>query len=399
MTATPYESDRPIADDVLPESIEEPAVPIGLDRLAPWHSPRKQLVRERQWLALSRRLIQRERGRPGLREPSVANPEVRYLTLPGADYLDVRQLAEVCIRSDCQLTSTGFQSPTEGNRLVARAQLREKSLIDAGYISDKSHTFARQFEDITHANSQSYRDLMARGPFHIVNIDACGSIARPSANHPQRIIDALYRTIELQLEVKTGRWLLFVTADVLPDSISSTTLDLLCNAIFANANRSQDFHRQANSLFDARELDIKKSVAKAAKRVGDRFLRLFSLGIAKWFLALAHQKHWDMKTHRPYCYSTMPRGDETPSMACLAFEFLPPPPGLPDPFGVTNAQPKTQASHEDMSLRAVKAVRELENADSLLRLDEPLRVKMAQSLRCLLREAGYHPAVLEQIGA
>ena len=399
MTAPTDESDRQIADDVLPESITDLAVPVQLDRLAPWHRPRKQLVRERQWLALSRGLIQKERGGPGLPEPSIGKPEVRYLTLPGTDYLDVRQLADVCHELDCRLTSTGFQSGGEGNPLVARAQMREKSLIDAGYINDSSHTYPRRFEEIAHATSSAYRDLRSRGPFHIVNIDACGSIAPPSADHAQRIIDALYRTVELQLELKTGRWLLLVTADAQPDSIAKATLNRLCDAIFSNAEQSEDFRCRAGDLFGTPELDIRTAVERAAQSVGEGFLRLFSLGIAKWLLALAREGQWDMKTHRPYCYSTLPRSDETPSMACLAFEFLPPAPGLSDPLAVTRAQPRSMADREDMSLRAAHLIGQMENADSRLSGDESLRIRMTDNLRRLLGEVPYHPATLEKIGS
>ena len=110
MIRLPDEDDRAIVDDVLPAEIVDLAVPVALDRLLPWHRPRKQLVRENQWINLSRRLIEKERNKPGLRAPGTSLREVRYLTLPGIDYLDVRQLADVCRELDCSLTSTGFQS-------------------------------------------------------------------------------------------------------------------------------------------------------------------------------------------------------------------------------------------------------------------------------------------------
>ena len=69
MIAPPDESDRRIADDVLPEQIDEPAVPVELNELFPWHRPRKQLVREQQWLRFSKQLIEREKGGHGLRNP------------------------------------------------------------------------------------------------------------------------------------------------------------------------------------------------------------------------------------------------------------------------------------------------------------------------------------------
>lgn len=399
MNMVPDELDRPIADEVLPAQIDDLAVPVKLDKLSPWHRPRKQLVREEQWMRLSRRLIEREKGRPGLPSPPNTDPEVRFLTLPGIDYLDVRQLADVCRELGCSLTSTGFQSGGERNPYVARAQLREKSLIDAKHITSRSHTFPRKFEDIVHVDGQLYQDLRARGPFHIVNIDACGSIAAPQADHPNRLIDAVHRIVELQLAFMTGRWLLFVTADVRPDSVARGTIDGLCNAIFANASTNAEFRNRVVSLLAPGEVDIEAAVRTASARPGTTFLQLFSLGLAKWLLHFARPKNWDMKTHHPYCYSTMPGDDNTPSMACLAFEFLPPPPYLPDRFQVVRAEPAPRPEREDTSVRAADKIRGMANADLEIGSDEPLRSRMTESLRMQLAEAGYDSTLLDEIGA
>ena len=392
----PDESDRPIVDEVLPAQIDDLAVPVKLDKLSPWHRPRKQLVREEQWMRLSQQLIERGKGRPGL--PDTA-PEVQFLTLPGIDYLDVRQLADVCRELGCSLTSTGFQSGGEQDPYVARAQFREKSLIDAKHITSQSYTFPRRFEDITSTSSLAYRKLRARGPFHIVNIDACGSIAAPQADHPHRLIDAVYRIVELQLELMTGRWLLFVTADVRPDSVSRETRDRLYDTIFENADTNEVFRNRVVPLLAPGEVDIRAAVRTASARPGITFLQLFSLGLAKWFIHLARDKNWDMRTHQPYCYSTMPGKDNTPSMTCLAFEFLPPSPGLQDRFGVARAEPAPASGREDTSVRAAEKIRDMTNADSKIGSDEPLRNRMVENLRMLLAEVGYNSILLDEIGA
>jgi len=50
----------------------------------PWHHPVKQIVRARQWAALTKRLIEARTD---------ATAKLRYFTLPGPDLLDVRVLA------------------------------------------------------------------------------------------------------------------------------------------------------------------------------------------------------------------------------------------------------------------------------------------------------------------
>ena len=270
------EPDRQIAEDVLPVRPDEPALPLPLDELAPWHRVRKQLVREHQWLHYSKRLIEHQRGRPALPELTGGRPEVRYLTLPGMDYLDVRLLAGLCDSLGCRLTSTGFQAGHEKNPFVARARFRQKSLIDAGYITPHSHTFARRFEEISERNSYAYRELERRAPFHIVNVDACGPIAAPTAAHSRRLVEALHRVVELQLGLMKGRWLLFVTTDVRPDSIAQDTLARLREAIYSNADANADFGQFATPLLDQAASDIRTAADAASRVPGCRFLRLFS---------------------------------------------------------------------------------------------------------------------------
>ena len=395
----PEGTDRQLADEALPAPVDEPAVPVELSQLLPWHTPRKQLVREQQWIHFARRLVEKEKGGPGLPQEGDYHPEVRYLTLPGIDYLDVRQIGEECAKLGCRLTSTGFQSGGEGNRYVARAQLREQSLVDAGLITGKSHTFPRPFEDIVRVGGEAYRELKSRGPFHIVNVDACGSIAAPGADHQNRLIEAVYRIVELQLELKTGRWLLFMTADVRPGSIADDTLRRLCEAIFANADENEEFRNSALPLLNAEVADIRVAAAAASGEAGAKFLRLFGLGMAKWFLHLARSKNWEMQTHHPFCYSTTPKGDTTPSMVCLAFEFLPPPPGLHDRFQVVRAEPASGPRHGDTSIRAAEKISEMANADCRIRTNESLRMRMVERLRSLLEEAGYDQAALADVGA
>ena len=390
------EPGRDIADDVLPEEVEDLAVPVALDALQPWHKPRKQFVRERQWIALARHLIEHERRQGRLAR--IDEPEIHYLTLPGIDYLDVRQLADACNDLGCRLTSTGFQSGKEGNPDVARAQLREKSLIDAGHITGDSHTFAKWFQEISRVGSEAYRELIRRGPFHIVNIDACGSVAAPREDHARRLIDAIFRMVELQLDAPVGRWLLFVTADVRPDSLAEDALDGLCRAIFENLGENGDFRGGASSLFGCDDADVEAAIEVASGNEGLAFLKVFSLGFAKWLLHLARGRQWEVLTHTPYCYSTRPQGDGTPTLACLAFEFRRRA-GLRDPIGIVQAPPAPPGINQDTSVRAADKVAIMENVDRMMEAEPGVRAQMAERLKLLLREAGYHPAVLAAIEA
>ena len=399
MTGEQSTGGRDMVEEILPTRVVEPAVPMELTVLQPWHRPRKQFVRERQWLHYSRLLIKAEKNSPGLPIPPMGNPEVRYLTLPGIDYFDVRLMAQLCHELECCLTSTGFLAGDKTNPALARARLREESLVGAGFITGNSYTFPIQLEEIAAAQGQALRDLRRKGPFHVVNVDACGSMALPAAHHAQRMIDAIYRIVELQLSIKGSRWLLFVTADVRRDSLACETLEGLCQAIVTNAEENADFGDEVLELFGGVKTDVQSVIHEASKSgVGERYLKLFSLGFAKWLLHLASEKGWNINTHSSYCYSTESGASGTPTMACLAFEFLPPRGRLHDRFDVTRvATPISGSGAGDTSVRAAKKVSAMDNLDIRMRSNGSLRGEMALQMKKLLLEAGYHQSVLSEL--
>ena len=396
MIDQPIDSDGEIVEDILPERPDESAVPVELT-IQPWHRPRKQFIREHQWTHYARRLVQREWGKPGLQLPH-GKPELRYLNLPGIDYLDARLIGNVCRELGCQLTATGFIAGGERNPEIARAKMREEALIKSGYLSDRSHTIPRRFEELADVDGQTYQFIKRRGSFHIVNVDACGSIARPTAHHGRRIIDALHRIVTLQFRQHPGAWLLFVTTDAQPESVATKTLDRLWQAVEKNAADDGEFQEVVHAMFEyPGHAPLTKLPASVAKP-GQEFLQLFSLGLGKWILHLANKQRWSMKAHSAYCYSTTPEGDETPTMACLAYEFRPYPPDHEDPFGVVHAglhanQPDDALSQ---SLRIAAKVSEIDNLDAKMR-NEDLRDEMAESTKSLLGEAGYPGELLKQV--
>lgn len=391
-----------LAEDSLPPEPKD-AIPIKLEKLFPWHRPRKQKVREHQWVGLANTLIERLKSQNLLVGRDIAlpdgtrvhqPPEVRYLTLPGLDYLDVRLIGEMCAGKDCSLTSIGFLSDAHEAPLMARARVRETGLIQAGYITDTSITFPRSFESICGTDGGTLKELKRRAPFHVVNIDACGSIAPVKATHSGRMIDAIYRLIELQLSKATHRWLFFLTVDVRSGDMDADTFQALCDAIRENARQSGDFQAGVISFFKPDAGEIDEAIKFAMEKEGRSLLDLFSLGFAKWLLHLAQQKQWSLKLKRSHCYSTRPMDNPEPSMCSLAFEFVPPAAALHDPFGVTRQQPTPGEAPPDPSMQILAATAEIDDLDALLDGDADLSAALNTATHALLSEIGYEAGTL-----
>ena len=397
MTDEPIDTDDQIVEGVLPVRPDEPAIPAPLTFEA-WHRPRKQFIREFQWTYHARRLISNQRGKPGLNSP-LDRPDVRYLNLPGIDYLDTRLIGALCNELRCQLTATGFLAGNERNPQVARAKVREEGLIESGVISDHSHTLPRRLEELADVNGRTYQEIQRRGAFHIVNVDACGSIAPPSSDHSRRLIDAIHRLLEFQFNSHASPWLLFLTTDVRPDSVAKEAVVGLWNAVTQNADRDVTFRRMIADIFSLSGDDQVERLPRSVSDPGTRFLRLFSLGFGKWVLHLAERHRWRVKAHSAYCYSTTEHGNDAPTMACLAYEFRPPPPDHEDPFGVaapSNSAPISAPGQPD-SMRIATKVRGMTNLDIRLAENVELNTEMSHKTKRLLAEAGYPEDVLQQV--
>jgi hypothetical protein len=271
--------------DVLPPVVE-PAVPVRLDRFQPWHKPRKQLVRRNQWCALASRLITTLKA-----QGELTFADFRYLTLPGIDLLDVEMLAQVCSAENLPLTFTGFLAAEEGTPARARAHFRESVLKDRGAVTNRSQLLYHRFEEIAPEKTQASKTLRQRGPFHIVNVDACGPLALHDGK-ATRIIDSIYRIVEYQLSATASPWLLFVTTIVQRDSISDEVLTELTEIILENAARHPDFGATAQSALDATAQELAETLTQAARQDGPDLLKLFSMGLGKWLVLLAEAKGW-----------------------------------------------------------------------------------------------------------
>ncbi len=384
------ELNEDFAEAILPVDVEERAVPIALDTLSPWHKPRKQFIRERQWRRCADILITRLLNRVA---PSIQSGTLNYLTLPGIDYFDVEILGELAKSRGLRLKATGFLSEASRHPVKARSQFREETLINTGLIEDTSITYPYRLEDIASLKSQAYRKTKSRAPFHIINIDACGSIAAPSAQHSARIIDALHRIVELQFRCMRDPWVLYLTTDIGDASLSDDVINALENSIRKNATSSDEFYKGTIACFGMNDGDLESALAGASVDSA-KFVSKFSLGFAKWLLHNADHQDWDLKCLPFFCYSTTPKGDNKVSMPCLAFEFRPRLVVFEDRFGAVKLHNPDPPESPDYSKMALDMTINMQNVDTLLSEDEELRIKFAKKQRALLQKAGYQQIAL-----
>ncbi|WP_156459044.1 hypothetical protein [Rhodanobacter sp. Root480] len=287
----------------------------------PWHRPVKQLVRKEQWAALAVRLVKDSKL-----------SKLRYLTLPGADMFDVRVIAETCAQEGCKVEYLGFDSSRSGERGVdqlaaatanaAQRDTAESVLRQTGLVTDSSITLNDFLEDIAVSGSQACAILRNFGHFDIVNIDACDHLAvEPVGERP-----GLFSAVKEVFSHQRGRhspWLLYVTTRVSPDRLGGPKEEFV-DAIKRNLDLPTDVFR--NAFAEAMGVsadDVEDVVSDGWAIHDDRLLKLFSIGLGKYLLQLAHGHYGDpakVELASCYCYRVH---EGSADMLALAFRITP----------------------------------------------------------------------------
>src|SRR4029077_4445676 len=152
------------ADDIVPINSYEAPLPEPKRTFLPWHSPRKQFVRQYQWCKQISQM---------LNDAPLGSRTLRYLGLPGVDLLDLRYFHEqLCVKRGINLRFLGFnraaqpksKSQTELN--ISLDEVRRLSHVD-----QMSDVIGDDFVGIANTNSLAWEKACTLGPYNVINLD------------------------------------------------------------------------------------------------------------------------------------------------------------------------------------------------------------------------------------
>lgn len=282
----------------------------------PWHKPRKQWIRTRQWGESVKQLIDtlnlRSSGRP-----------LTYLSLPGPDLLDVRAVQPVCEASAVPLRFLGLNSisPDEGD--VETEQALSLSEVRAmPYIDQGSDVAVDRFEHIAKTQSTAYeRIIKNRTSFDVVNIDLCRSFAEraPLENKPN-YYEALFRLLRNQAENRVDDWLFFITTRNNDDMVHTDTMRTFVAAINSLLDHDEDFRNYLFQIGIISEDVIVDGKIELEKLDTASFANSFSLGLGRWVVhtLLDHNPCWKVSMLPLYGYHVAVQ-DRSCDMVSLGF--------------------------------------------------------------------------------
>lgn len=381
----PNEQDR---DEFL-EEIYEPVQPVLEDlrgrEFKPWHKPRKHYLRVHQWCALIRALI---------KELHYTNGSVlRYLGLPGEDFLDIRTLAGVCDRAEVKLRYLGFDVTADlADEYEVNLSKHEISQLE--FVDPQSVLVKERVERIATATSTARHHFERMGPFDVINLDLCDSVA--GAVGIGSYFDALKQTCDLQLRAgRTQPWLLFLATRAIRSQIDAHSKAQLLGCVRRNIADSLDFEAKLLELLSLAKAQVDGEISDSQLLEHKALVNAFCLGLSKWLLGVAMSAQPRVVVRLLPSYSYRIEVPD-PDMLSLAFRFEPLIEARRDGTGLAPDSPDGRAAavlnESELATALLEGVSGILDVDTMLSSDTSLNEKMIDKCGTVLASARYDKA-------
>jgi hypothetical protein len=360
------------------------SAPTHRANFAPWHHPVKQIVRDYQWADLVKRLLNEDR-------PAGRRDRLRYFTLPGADLLDVRVLAEALSTLGTRIEYFGFDSGyddgvADNDDMTGAYLLAESALRQAGSISDGAEILRDKLEDIALAGSHAAERLSQRGVFDVVNIDACNHLGYKPSGRNASIFEALEKLLAHQLKAEEP-WLLFVTTRANVALLGGPATKMQ-TAILKNLEaHDAEFATPLADCIGGKVATLSADMTGCWSAQSIEFLKLFCIGLSKFLLQFYHgQPSLPAKVELASVFAYKVSGAE-PDMLSMAFRITPK--GLkvhPPSAGGATLLPNLELAHAIGIIARTKKIWDLDDA---IANDDAVRADAVSGTEKLLASANY----------
>ena len=352
----------------------------------PWHKPRKHHIRIQLWCAAIRRLI--EDG--GLADGDV----LKYLGMPGEDFLDLRTLGGVCQRAKIKVRYLGLDSTTGAAEFETNLSNHEIAHLDYIY-PERSVLLKGRVEDFANKKSPTYEKAASFSTFDVVNIDLCDSLAGLAGTS---YFDALYNICLQQQAGRTKPWLLFLATRVGREHLDGEVKNKLFNCVVRNIESHDDFGGRLDATLSLTRAAVEADLDASSPLGHWHLVQLFTLALGKWLLEtmLGGQPKVKVSLLESFCYRVSDGepgvSDDLPDMLSLAFLFEPhiSPPVERAGVVAKTASPLPNLSESALAAAFIPGVASLRDVDKLLHEDPDLFKKAKDQAARVLATARYN---------
>ncbi|MER7991791.1 hypothetical protein ABTW80_02465 [Micromonospora chalcea] len=322
-----------------------------------------------------------------IRDLRLSEGELRYLTLPGPDLLDVRHLAlTICTREEVKLKYLGFNTAAlplaDSQTELNSAQFSVNRLAN---VHPDSEVFPGDFRMVGNSRSIPWQRVRRAGPFHAINIDLCGGFA--GVEKPAGIPNyfAAMQALLQNQSHSSEDFVLFITTRMDDDNVDSETLEKLNSIAQAIHDTCEEY---ASEFADAWGLSTKgrpihiRQVASTAEA--------FMLGLTQWIVSRGIRSGLKASVRSFMTYRTGIEPGED-DIVSLAIRFKPDP-ILHDPHGlvqVVPAQVPAEERERQQSTAIPRKVRGRVMVDKVLRSQADAFERCVEESAMLLASAGF----------
>ncbi len=336
----------------------------------PWHRPRKQFVRRKQWLFHARALLD---GRP-------PHEELRYLGLPGHDLLDIRLFHEAFCENRA-IRFLGFNTGAETGAHAPDLRVSLQEVKGLANVNPQSRIVADDIRSLARKTSIGWKRATDAGPFDVVNLDLCDNVL---GDEPKdySIYDAIACLFALQNR-RADPWLLLLTTRMDRITVDRALVDKLDAVMATNLDVCPDFaHEFETRLHDTGKVNRSAYVTTCHE---SDWVSVFCVALCKWVLkqSLACNMRLDVKSMMSYRVGHGADDD----LVSLALLLTPSLQQLPDQAGIASSG----RSLSECLLAAripIQTARRC-RVDDLLAENLPLATQMREETGALLTKARY----------
>ncbi|MFI5161632.1 MAG: hypothetical protein ACHQHN_10170 [Sphingobacteriales bacterium] len=345
----------------------------------PWHKPRKQYVRNKQWVHLINELL------------SAHFPEdktFKYLSLPGDDLLDLRWLHEkVCVPKKVKIKYLGFNKGEKpGPEHDAKLEISRSEINSLPYVDGQSKLLPDDIIQISGGEkSIAFDESKEMAPFDIINIDLCDSIAGEAVDEFK---ENHYKTLNTLMTLQSYRkdpWLLLLTTRTNKGKVNNDVFKVLKKVYLENLKSCKGFMQKSSTITS---VDGEEALENYCLKE-DGFTNVFLIGLSKWIQGLGvsqtPQKEVEIKSimgYRVWSKAT------SPDMISIALQINPTNTLAFDKMGLSS-QNSPKVDECDKAIKMLEQLALQINVDEVL-TDDGLRDLMKSETIALLKQARYN---------
>ncbi|MCV4285718.1 PP_RS20740 family protein [Pseudomonas capsici] len=348
----------------------------------PWHKPRKQFVRDKQWWFHLDRMLSRSAA---YKDVSV----IKYFGLPGADLLDVNYLSKKMSAAfvEKKLLVHGF---IDNAAEKAQADLRLSELLDKSNVDRQSKVDRYNFNALAVKGSLAVEKLKEQGAYHLINLDFCDGIFK------QETFKSMMVLFNIQFAYMLDKpWLLCLTTRADEGGVAQELLADLNRVFLEELSDDKEFlsalakHRVAILAL----IVAKKSIADG-QVVGADLSEVLQACFLYWVVCHSHQNGARMEVVSLMKYKVH-GGSVYPDMYSYVVRFTKKFSGKTDMLGVVKpaeGEKESVISHADICSdknNAVKKLSETLDIDDYLMSNPECYDLYAGEMKELLVECGW----------